>query len=419
MNLDPKTWRRWSALAGLAVAATASAADALVLPPGPGPWTAFRPQAVEVQGQTFTPSCSRLPGVPAPVAGGGPADTSTFQFWARRGTVNKLIVYFDGGGACWDARTCLGVTPSGRATPTFVPYSIYQDPRNVGTGPGQFSGVFDLADTRNPFKDWNFVYIPYCTGDIHAGSTVQQVPLPTPAGPLPIPIHHRGHDNFRAVLKFMTENFTGPAPNQVFVSGASAGGYGAMLNMPWIEEAFRGAQIDVLADASQGITTPAWDAVRDAAWNFQIAPWIALGESIPMAPPRIFRRTFERYPNVNFGQYTTDWDTTQILFYDLMADPSNPTPGICADWHERMRADLGLYQGMRNFRSYTAFGTEHTITRSAELYSEASASGVSFLGWITALPEPQAGTPSPAGSAWSNAACTGNCGAIPAAACPF
>jgi hypothetical protein len=419
MHLDSNTWGRRAALAALAVIAPAFAADPLVLPPGAGDWTPFRPGTVEYQGRTYTPSCSQLPGVPSPVPGGGTADTTTFQFWAKRGTVNNLVVFFEGGGACWDARTCLGVTPTGRTAPTFVPYGVYQDPRNIGTGPGQFSGVFDLTDPRNPFKDWNFVYIPYCTGDIHAGSAVQSVPLPTPAGPVPIAIHHRGHDNFVAVLKFMTENFDEPGPRQIFVTGASAGGYGAMLNMPWIEDAFRGAQLNVLADASQGITTTAWDAVRDAAWNFQIAPWISHGESIPMSPARIFQRTFEYYPNVSFGQYTTDWDTTQILFYDLMADPLNPTPGICADWHDRMRADLLLYQGARNFRSYAAFGNDHTVTRSPKFYSEASASGVRLVDWVTTLLKPQAGTPSPGGRTWTNAACTGSCGAIPPAACPF
>jgi len=420
MKLNIRSLIRLATLAGLALAAQAFAAEPLVLSPGPGNWTPFRPGPVEYQGQTYTPSCSQLPGVPSPIPGGGAADTTTFQFWAKRGTVNKLVVFFEGGGACWDARTCLGVTPTGPASPTFVPYSVYQDPRNIGTGPGQYSGVFDLGNSRNPFKDWNFVYIPYCTADIHAGSAIQAVPLPTPAGPVPIPIHHRGHDNFIAVLKFMTENFAEPAPRQIFVTGASAGGYGAMLNMPWIEEAFRGAQMNVLADASQGITTPAWDAVRDAEWNFQIAPWIAYGESIPVSPARIFQRTIEYYPNVSFGQYTTDWDTTQILFYDLMVDPFNANPGICSEWNTRMRTDLAGYQGSRNFRSYDAFGTDHTITRSVKFYSEESASGVSLVDWVSTLLKPQAGTPSPGGKSWVNAMCTtGNCGAIPPFACPF
>ena len=409
---------KWLAgIAGLVWAMQALAADPLVLPPGPGGWTPFRPGPTEYQGQTYTPSCSQLP-VPSPTPGG--IDTTTFQFWAKRGSLNNLIVFFEGGGACWDSLTCLGVTPTGqRISPTFVPLSVDKDPRNVGTASGQYNGVFDLGNPANPFKDWNFVYIPYCTGDIHAGSAVQAVPLPTPAGPVLVPIHHRGHDNFKAVLKFMTDNFAGPAPKKIFVTGASAGGYGAMINMPWIEDAFPGAQMNVLADASQGITPPAWDAIRDSAWNFQLAPWVVAGEPTPVASSRIIELNINHYPNVSFGQYTTDWDTTQILFYDLMLAPLTLTPGICTDWNHRMRSNLAIYQGARNFRSYDASGTVHTVTRSAKFYTESSAGGIPFADWVATMQKPQAGTPSKGGRTWSNATCAGDCGAIPPGFCPF
>ena len=90
-----------------------------------------------------------------------------------------------------------------------------------------------------------------------------------------------------------------------------------------------------------------------------------------------------------------------------------------ADWNNRMRADLQVYQGSRNFRSYDAFGTAHTVTRSVKFYSEASASGVSLVDWVATLQKPQAGTPSTGGNTWVNATCTGDCGAIPPVACPF
>ncbi len=31
-------------------------------------------------------------------------------------------------------------------------------------------GIFNRADMANPVADWNFVYVPFCTGDIHAGN---------------------------------------------------------------------------------------------------------------------------------------------------------------------------------------------------------------------------------------------------------
>ena len=30
--------------------------------------------------------------------------------------------------------------------------------------------MFNRGNARNPVKDWNFVYVPYCTGDVHLGT---------------------------------------------------------------------------------------------------------------------------------------------------------------------------------------------------------------------------------------------------------
>ena len=32
------------------------------------------------------------------------------------------------------------------------------------------SGVFDLDNPDNPVRDWTMVFMPYCTGDVHAGT---------------------------------------------------------------------------------------------------------------------------------------------------------------------------------------------------------------------------------------------------------
>jgi hypothetical protein len=84
-----------------------------------------------------------------------------------------------------------------------------------------------------------------------------------------------------------------------------------------------------------------------------------------------------------------------------------------------MRSNLAVYQGARNYRSYNASGTDHTLTRSAKFYTESSAGGIPFVDWVATMQKPQAGTPSKGGKAWTNATCTGDCGAIPPGYCPF
>ncbi len=83
------------------------------------------------------------------------------SFFAKRGSVNKLLMYYEGGGACWDRLTC-GLDSAPRT-------------RTSATTPGSPSErrirlrVRRSVRPRNPFKDWHIVYVPYCSCDIHLG----------------------------------------------------------------------------------------------------------------------------------------------------------------------------------------------------------------------------------------------------------
>ena len=66
----------------------------------------------------------------------------------------KLMIFLEGGGACFNAVTCL-VNPSAFSGNNYT---------------GSSAGIFNRADIANPVKDWNFVDVPYCTGDVHAGN---------------------------------------------------------------------------------------------------------------------------------------------------------------------------------------------------------------------------------------------------------
>jgi hypothetical protein len=46
---------------------------------------------VEYEGDALRPRCQ---------------DSSAYTFFAKRGTENKLLMYYEGGGACWDTLTC-------------------------------------------------------------------------------------------------------------------------------------------------------------------------------------------------------------------------------------------------------------------------------------------------------------------------
>jgi hypothetical protein len=114
--------------------------------------------------------------VTLPVASGASCGNGTPAriFVNRTPKTTKTVVYFEGGGACWDQNSCLG---KGKLS------EVASNPNGVGDN--YFStltfaayGMSTPLVTRTPLlgkiftQDWNIVYVPYCTGDVHTGNNV-------------------------------------------------------------------------------------------------------------------------------------------------------------------------------------------------------------------------------------------------------
>src|SRR5688572_19641169 len=67
----------------------------------------------------------------------------------------KVAIYLEGGGACFNEDTC-NENPSHFDASNFA---------NLTAG----GGIDDRGEDENPIRDWNMFFIPYCTGDVHAG----------------------------------------------------------------------------------------------------------------------------------------------------------------------------------------------------------------------------------------------------------
>ena len=79
-----------------------------------------------------------------------------YQVDVRRGTNNKVLLYLEGGGACWNNQTCWEA---------LVRQADIADPFFGG-------GIFEFNNPDNPFRDWNIVYAPYCDGSVFAGDNI-------------------------------------------------------------------------------------------------------------------------------------------------------------------------------------------------------------------------------------------------------
>jgi hypothetical protein len=135
---------------------------------------------------------------------------------------NNTVLLFEGGGACWDFASCSGGV-RGAANATGIP--------DTHMDRAQYMNLL-RRDETNPLKDWNMVFVPYCTGDVHTGSKVAT--YANPDGGAALTYRHVGHDNMLAIVAWMKTQFT-PIP-KLLVTGYSAGGIAALQNYYYIRE---------------------------------------------------------------------------------------------------------------------------------------------------------------------------------------
>jgi hypothetical protein len=294
-----------------------------------------------------------------------------YAFFVHPGDTEKLLIYFQGGGACWFGEIC-----DLKARPTYDPYVDTTDSPALGG-----FGIFDLDNPENPFADYSMVFVPYCTADVHIGNSVKtyQVPATGDTAAHEVTIHHKGYVNATTVLDWTFENFK--TPQTVFVTGSSAGSIASPFYTAFVAEQYPGAHIAQLGDASGGY--------RGNAMSSVLANW-GTADILPEFPE--YRGTtaddltFEtfyvasgsRYPDIMFSQYNTAGDDIQLLFLNLAGTSDVPLLKLL----EANFADIKA--AVDNFRSYTAGGKVHTILGRPEFYTY-QVDGIRFRDWIAAL----------------------------------
>ncbi len=177
------------------------------------------------------------------------------------GSGPDVLVFMEGGGACWNYATC--VTFQGQIAAT-GPFGQAQfEVRKTALA----GSIFDRTVPSNPFKSSSFVYVPYCTGDVHSGSNVIEYTDPTGSGP-PSTYHHVGHENVLAYLKRLAATF--PSPGKLVVSGSSAGGFGAFTNYDTFRRYWPTGQLYLVDDSGaplSGSQVKAQLDAFDASWK--------------------------------------------------------------------------------------------------------------------------------------------------------
>jgi hypothetical protein len=141
----------------------------------------------------------------------------------------KLMIYLEGGGACFDAGTCA------------------QNPAAIASQKPSDTGIFDRSKMENPVRDWNFAYVPYCTGDVHIGDH-ENVSVPGVTGMQ----QFVGRANLRAFLNRLVPTFS--KTDQVLLTGVSAGGFGAASNSEFVQWAFGSVPVVMIDDSGPAMS---------------------------------------------------------------------------------------------------------------------------------------------------------------------
>lgn len=286
---------------------------------------------------------------------------SEFRFYLRGGDPSKVLVYFQGGGACWDDLTCS------------IADAIFSDrvtePEDFNLLAEQFNfGIFNTDDDGD-YKDYTLLYIPYCTGDVHWGDATVEYAND-------LVIHHRGYQNTKAALEYLYARVYDP--REVFVTGCSAGAYGSVLNSVHIAEHYPNSRMAVLADSGSGIITDTFLVDSFPRWNaLSHLPESLMRLQAPLETLTIkdvYQSITESYPQHRYAQYSTEFDNSQTFFFEAMG-------GTYTDWSGRQREILtSLDSTLDNFRVYLAPGPLHCLG-AYPYFMNRSVNGVRFADW--------------------------------------
>lgn len=311
------------------------------------------------------------------------ADGSDYSYFVSPGKINKLLIDFEGGGACWNGGTCSNPSTPENSFQGLYLDRVYGSPEAYG-----FGGIYDRTNAANPFRDWYQVHISYCTGDLHLGDNTASYAVPDGTT---LEVQHRGAVNTQAALTWVYNNFS--APETVFVAGVSAGAYASLIWLPEITDHYPDAAVYQLGDSGAGVVTENFFSGDAAGWQLEGAlpeldEPIALDQNILANLYAVIGRA---YPDATLSQYTSLFDGTQIGFYGLMQGITQPTPELAQDWSSKMLASLSAISSETpNFRSYVstldvdndaANGTAHVILQRPELYT-LETGGVRFVDWL-------------------------------------
>lgn len=272
----------------------------------------------------------------------------------------RAVVFLEGGGACWNELTCFTFKTASYVGTGYNTTQFDQEASTILK-----TGLFDRTDTTNPYRDYSFIYIPYCTGDVHSGdSSGVYGSHPT--------VEHHGLKNVQAYLKRIVPTF--PDADRIILAGQSAGGFGAMYHWWRVQAAFGAKRVDLVDDSGTMLTDPYLPADREASWR---AAW-NLDAGLPSdcttcgALSGMFDYYATKFPDHKMALLSYQRDTTLSQFFG---------PISLDVFAEGLVSLIGTKLQHPNMRYYLAAGDGHVLTGSNAI----STKGVPLYSWLNKM----------------------------------
>ena len=303
-------------------------------------------------------------------------DGSTTGFGVRLlPDARGVMIYLQGGGACYDAQSC-----AENAGAPIAGENFSQTKFNVWVDQLGNQGIFNTTHPSNPVARWNHVYIPYCTGDMHGGLREDAA-----VDGISAKQQFVGYRNLQNDLKLLAPFFQ--EAEDIALVGASAGGVGVLLNYPQVVKAFGGRSVAALVDSAPVIPE---SAIKTSCFQRKLARTFDLqfpANCPDCADPskggllNIYRHLSETYPKGRFAFASADADLAGVILYDRESRACSGVGVNIFNYRFSLYALRDRYIG-HDWATYLPGGIQHTMTQSDALFLDRKYAGVSAAEWL-------------------------------------
>jgi len=184
-----------------------------------------------------------------------------YRITLKKGTSNKLLVNFLGGGLSWSEETA--ARPFTIASMLRKKEAFYI--KDVHPVQLKFTniGILDAKDRRNPFRDWYVLNIPYTSGDFHIGNNNY---LYKSIKGKEKTLYHHGQKNVAAAMTALKELFP-QTPEAMVIMGLSAGGFGCVVHSPQIKNLYPDCDDVIVYSEGAHLHSLHWPEIVKNVWK--------------------------------------------------------------------------------------------------------------------------------------------------------